>query len=254
MSRVYWHTRDHGEAEVRGSERAYGHLLARDIAFSIAVPAFRAQETLEPVLIGPPAYLMQQSDGPAWTRDLRMWLGQDGKVMLDGEAAVFSELALNTLIVMSRPLRLLAWMHGLCERHGYFEPSSHDALAETIREGREDNILRADVGWESVLDLIDRVDGSGPIVWSYSVSEPFPDRWELRPPREPDESQEDYERRTDRYLYDELSAEDAWDQCIALLREKPWPVALHPDIEQGFSGGKTAFDFAARRTQALAKT
>lgn len=257
MSRVYWHTRDHGEAEVLGSERAYASGLALDIGVGIVVPGFRAREQMQAALADPPAYLT--TDGEAeeewrWKSSLETWLRVDGALLLDGQAMPFGDLALNTLITMNRPLRLLAWMHGVCESHGYFEPDAHAALAETITEGRESNVLRAGAGWEDVLDLIDRVGGNGPIVWSYSVCESFPDRWELRPPRSPDESDEDYDDRTDRYIYDELSSEDAWDQCIALLREKQWPVALHPDVEQGFLSGKTAFDFIASCNQALAQT
>lgn len=254
MSRVYWHTRDHGTAELRGTERHYANGLARDIGLGIAWPGVQADERMKPAFVDPPSYLEDSGDLPRWESAARIWLNLDGVVMVYGEPTPFGDLALNTLVTMNRPLRLLAWMHGLCESHGYFEPDAHAALYDTIAEGLADKILRPEAGWDAVMELIASVGGSGPIVWSYSASESFPDRWLLRPPRHPDETDEAYEARAERFIYDELSAEDAWDQGIALLREQEWPVALHPDVEQGFLSGKTLFDFVDSRDRVLAET
>jgi hypothetical protein len=243
MSAVYWHSRDHGEAALRGSERAYARCLAADMAEAIAWPKVRREEAIRQVIVDPPDYL---DHAPDWLQAAETWLRLEGRVRVGGDSVELGDVALNTLIATgSRQLRLLAWMHGMCENHGYFEPDAHAALAETITDGREANLLREGQGWEDVLGLIARVDGAGPIVWSYSVCESFPDRWELRPPQEGGESDENYEERVDKYIYDELTPEAAWDQAIELLRAKAWPVALHPDSSQGFVNGKSAFDLAA---------
>lgn len=256
MSRVYWHTRDHGTAELRGSERAHGSELALNIGMGIAWPRFQARERMAGALIDPPDYLAQGDDW-RWERSAETWLRLDGKVSVYGETMPFGDLALNTLITMSRPLRLLAWMHGLCESHGYFEPEAQPALIETIGEGLADKVLRWDQGWTDVLKLLQDLDGAGPVVWSYSVCESFPNRRELRPPRHPDESVEDYEARVDRderYIYDEVGNDEAWDRCMAILREKDWPVGLDLNVEQGFLNGKTLFDFVDSRDRDLAAT
>lgn len=254
MSRVYWHTRDHGTAELRGSERAYASELALAIGMGIAWPRSRARERMASALVDPPDYLVAPADDRQWGRFAETWLRTDGVLSIYGEAMPFGTLALNTLITMNRPLRLLAWMDGLCESHGYFEPDAQPALIETISEGLASKSFRWDQGWSEVLKLLMDLDGAGPIVWSYSVCESFPERWQLRPPRDPSESDEDYEERVDRHIYDEISPEETWDRCIEILRAAEWPVALHPDIEQRFLNGKTLFDFVDSRDRELAQT
>ena len=253
MSAVTFHTRDLGEADLQGSERAHADWLIKQMALAIILPGSITSDTrLADFFVDPPDYL-SDSKGD-WERSVALWLrsgwasGGEPALLIDGVAEPFDELASNTAIVLgSRPLRLLAWMKGMSENHGYFVPDSHLKVVETIDEGLDDNILRAGMGWDRVRDLfMESVKAAKPsaIVMSFSVSETFPDRYELRPPQDPDESDEAYEDRCD-LVYD-IPYGEAWDRCMALLHAAKWPVPLHPDRDQGYLRGKTAFDFIAQ--------
>lgn len=262
MSYVAWHTRDHGTVELRGAERAHAAGVCRDLAIGllrISIDGLgRSQERLVSKLVDPPDYVRQI--GPPenhlkWASGLRTWLSVDGAVLLDDDPMPFGDLALNTAIIMNRPLRLLAWMHGMCESNGYFEGAAKLALVETISEGLEANLLRADMGWEKVSELATKA--SGPIVWSESIGSSFPDPWVLDGTPDTDDEDAVAEWEEKWYIFtgdtDESRRKagkptegEIWDACMEHLRAQKWPVALHPDIEQGFLDGKTVFDFMAQ--------
>lgn len=259
MSYVAWHTRDHGTVELRGSENAHAGGVCRDIALGLLrLPADYKKAELVAHLVDPPDYVRKwglPENHQFWASGLRTWLSVDGAVLLDGEPMPFGDLALNTAITMNRPLRLLAWMAGTCENHGYFEGAAKSALLETISEGLEAKILREGAGWEKVSALITKA--SGPIVWSYSVGEGFPDPWVLDGTPDPDDqvAVDAWEEKW--YVFDGETDEsrrkagkptqgEIWDMCMEHLRAQKWPVALHPDIEQGYRSGKTVFDFLAQ--------
>lgn len=175
MSRIYFHS-EHGTAELRGSERAYmgtfcGDLLIVALGMGRVWPSdadrYRA-------LVPANHYALAETDPMRFIRSLETWLhvgqGQIGRT-LKVEAWV---AGLNTALAMgSDPIRLMARLHGQCETHAYVEGTNRAWLADIIEDGRDAHILRANQGWESVVELL-RARDDEPVVTSYSVCEQFP--------------------------------------------------------------------------------
>jgi hypothetical protein len=262
VSYIAWHTRDEGTAELRGSEYAHARGVCTDLALGLLRAAIAMNhKRLISFLHNPPDYVRKEPE-PAehmrWASGLKTWLNVDGEVSIDGETMSFGEMAMNTAITMNRPLRLLAWMAGMSENHGYFERPEQSALIEAISEGLDARILRADQGWDRVYDLLERnvAAGGSAVVWSFSVAESWPDVWMLddRPDPDDDDAVAAWEERW--YLFGESDQErreagkptsgEIWDLCMEKLRAQDWPVPLDLEVEQGYRSGKTTFDFLAQ--------
>lgn len=227
MSRIYFHS-EGDEAEVWGPERAYAGLMCADaLVTALGVRhSFDSELNPSPIrkLLPEDSYL-HRMHGPEFERSLETWLHVSSREMLktrDGEGVTPFVAAVDTAIVMgSDSIRLLARLHGQCEIHCYVEGPNRAWLANIIEEGRKMAILRADMGWESVIALL-RASAAGPVVTSYSVCEQFPNRhaagWE---------SQDDSD--TDRW-YDLPSAE-RWALAMEGLRSGRTfaGLALTPD-------------------------
>lgn len=210
-------------ANLRGSERAY----ARHMVLVQAVEMMVNLATSRPEYAAATRARIFNLDDyveKAWnaveadrtqTRAFRGWLAlglREGEatVLVGGERLGFMELALNTALVAGSPaMRLLAYLHGSCEVHAYFEPP-HDNLINAITTGRRHSVLRADMGWEAVLDLAKATKAT--IVTDYSVS-------------------------------------DSYTGTLKALREASWPVNFAPHLlaaePQGYLTGMSMFDFAA---------
>lgn len=212
-------------ANVGGSERAYArHIvlttatdLVLDLVTSISGKVQR--ETRERIL-DPPDYVTEAWDAMereagktrAFKSQLALWLRQgEADVLVGGERIGFGELALNTALDSgSAPVRLLAYLQGSCEDHGYFEPP-HEHLILAITTGRKHQVLRADKGWEGLVELA-REHRSKVLVMSYSVCEHY-------------------------------------SGTLKALQEAWWPVDfarhLYADEPQGYLTGRSAFDLVA---------
>lgn len=215
MSRVYFHS-PHGEAELRGSERAYcGSLVSNLTAgFLRSVWGEDVKQLLS--LVRPDHYLHKvDRHSTGW---LAPWVDSfqtalTGVVSRDplawnGHPIDSFSLCLNTAMRYgSDPVKLAARIHGQCEIHCYVEGIDRWWLADLIQEGLDTQVFRkgiwyadgatvsdnpatmpgrkwSDQGWGDVQRLLrDRDDE--PVVMSYSVCDQFPNRsyaaWEPPP-------------------------------------------------------------------------
>jgi len=253
MSRIYWHGQ-HSKSELLGSERAHMGLLCHGIAEQVVGRGgFGDEHPISRLL--PPGVTL-----PAY-RDLdyrvHMYLSgvMDGKLVWGGKEHSVGDLALNTVIATGSPyLSLLARLHGYCESHAWVAEGDREWLAGIIDGGRAVNILRSNMGWESVAEHLRNGDG-GPVVTSYSVTDSFPSP----PLRWMDEAWP--AEQIGKWHYSELTEEqmaavDAWSEswydipnaeqwriAFAALQDDWW-LQLTPDnlCQPMFSGTESLWD------------
>jgi hypothetical protein len=268
MSRIYFHSQ-HGVAEVLGSERAYLGGLANDMALAVLDPHLDRRERLLPLV--PSGHYLHATGGDDrqwWERGFRTWfrVGWDGAgLVVDGTAHDPFGIALNTLVAMGNEvLRFCARVHGYCEIHGWVDDSERNWLAGVIDRGREENILREGVGWESVTAFLRET--SGPVVMSYSVCEGFPNSgvadWIAptcaacdgngRPNPRMKYTDVDYDYCTtcggEGSMSDDwydLPTDEQWALGMRGIRARKYDLRLMPNDGRGF-GGPSAFDIANR--------
>lgn len=260
MSRVYFHSR-HGEAELRGSERAHCGLLVDHLTdgFLSSIYGDDAERLLS--LVRPDHYLHKQDrSSPGWILRWRdtfstalrsgfygemfQWKGKE----VDGFA-----IRLNTAMKYGNDaVRLAARIHGQCELHCFVEGINRAWLAGIITEGLDAGIFRegrwyedrdgnrkwSDQGWRGVIKLLlDRDDE--PVVMSYSVCDQFPNSYAANwsPPPMPEswvpdwaedeEGRAEWEQRypesSDREDYYADQAHDFW---YELPEDERWSRAL----------------------------
>lgn len=238
MSRIYFHTRDEGEAEVLGSERAHMGLLISDVSAAF-IPTF-ADAVLPFVAEGHYLHNSARARSAYFEKDVRLALTHGGSdfLLYNGAPVDSFALQLNTVLAVGNdPLKLLAMIHGQCEIHAYVEGPERDWLAGLIEQGREAGLYRADTGWESVVELL-RGSADAPVVMSYSVCDSFPN------PGVADWSapvDEDGEEDWDAWY--ELPAGDRWDLAMAGLRSRTDIKSLAPDrLGNRFSQKLTLID------------
>lgn len=151
-----------------------------------------------------------------------------------GDNAEFC-LQLNTAIFVGNDaVRLLARLHGQCEIHGYIEGPNRGWYAGIIHDGLEAGVLRAEMGWESVMLLLSVADDS-PIVTDYSVTESFPSQSAA--------SWAGYEEPREGAWYEDLTEAERWELAVKGVRSSAgceWKPEMwaHPN----FGDGKTALD------------
>jgi hypothetical protein len=172
MSRIYWHTRDHGTVEMLGRERAYMGVLVADLATSF-LPTFYTDHTN--------ARIVPELYGRSPEREtiaLRMRVGFSGEgTLLDeyGKPLDDFEMLLNTVLrIGNDAVCLMTRIHAQCEMHAYVEGHHRAWLADTIDAGRELEVMRAGMGWESLSAFLRERDDA-PVVSSYSVCDGFPE-------------------------------------------------------------------------------
>ena len=264
MSRIYFHS-EHGEAELQGPERAAAARLCHDlvwVALGSAVEDYPgAPSPLRPLL--PSSSYVASSAPKHFASTLKTWLrtSDDAAFLIESQRVGAFPLALNTALVMgSDPVKLMARLHGQCEMYAYVEGPNRAWLASTIEQGRADGIMRANLGWESVVDLL-RARTDCPVVTSYSVSEGFPNSslaiemgTHAPTPRSDLEWWEDDE-------WENLLEQERWSRSIDALRlfeVKHGPLELKPDNWQTmrFKHRLNGFDICRiagpRRTDELA--
>ncbi len=150
----------------------------------------------------------------------------------EGEPCYITETLLNTAVAIGgEALCLLAKLHGYSEAHCYVEGPDRAWLAQVIAKGRENNVLRASMGWEEVAAFLVTNDKE-PVVCSFSVCAGFPDDSQIHGV--------DYEE------WEVLSESVQWETSMKVLRATPW-LAITPAnlTTHGFANGRSLFDLAA---------
>jgi hypothetical protein len=244
MSRVYFHSPS-GEAELRGSERAYAGSLCHDLLVLAmgAGDAFIGGERDPLVTLVPPGHYLHALQREHFRRSFRTWLHVGNEPFAGVDISPFVA-ALNTAAVLgSDTMRLLARVHGQCEVHGWVDGPHRVWLAELIVDGREDHVLRDDMGWEGVATLL-RARDDEPVVMSYSVCRQFPN-WQAAGWETKDEGEDWYA----------LPAGERWARAMAGLRALDG-LELEPNsLALVYSPGLNGFDLsriADERSAALA--
>lgn len=243
MSRIYFHTHEHGGAELRGSERAWMGCLVNDMMLAVLGDLEHAKPWLLP-LLPPNCYLRTQPDfGRACATWLRVAMGET--LRLPSGPVEPWLMGLNTALALgSDELRLLARLHAQCEVHCWIEGEKDKGwLADIIENGRRLSIMRDEQGWESVVTLL-RQPGDFPVVCSYSVCEQFPNFGAL-PDDHPLKLRTDEDRGEAFY---ELTEAEQWTLCFGALKEaggglhitrKGWDKFI-------FGDGTSAFNLRSR--------
>lgn len=233
----------HGEAHLRGSERAYMSLLATDLA-KVAIPrddarVLRAMTSqvrpmFEQIGYGQPRLnltllgaVLSQSN-------------EDELFQLDGEPLSNFSLLLNTALALgSDPACLAARLYAQCEIHAYVEGPNRAWLADLIQQGLDSGIFRAGQGWESVQSLL-RLDDDEPVVtYSSLTGDEFPNPvlagWV---PPTLDEGDSGWDG------WYEVPSEVQWRTALAGLRATPErELELRPDqLRSPFGHAKSLFD------------
>lgn len=169
MSRIYFVSQD-GEAQLSGSERAYAGSLCSDLfASALGLSRYMRPEEIAAyvrVLFPTEHYLhTMRHDTREAVESIRTALAVGPEHFT---------ASLNTTLAMgSDAVKLLARLHGQCEIHAYVLGEDRAWLADIIKSGRTSGVLRADMGWESVAELLS-AKSDGPVVTSYSVCDGFP--------------------------------------------------------------------------------
>lgn len=233
MSAVYFHSKSHVDARLAGSERAYMGSLITHQALNVLYPlihGFGVSQNIKDYLTKD-CYLLE-GDQDRFKQYFETWFRcGDGYLTKDGVDTDLFSLQLNTALVFDNDaIKLMARLHGQCERHAYFLPKDFDWVIRTIEFGLEEKIYRRDQGWESVIALFKLSDS--PIVCSYSVCDSFPNqriaKWE------DDYGGDDW--------YD-LDFNTQWDLAFEKLEVAKGKMQIQQNDHIGMGSGKTAFDF-----------
>jgi len=247
MSRIYFHSQ-HGTAEVRGSERAWMGVLCSDIAIAALGPLTHAREWLTPLITADwERQAISRGTEAQAIRALQSWINIGSKpVVINGEPIEPWLIALNTAMALGNDaIRLFARLHAQCEVHCWIDGPNRKWLAAMIRQGREDNLLREEQGWEATAVLLESHD-DGPVVCSYSVCSQFPNP-SLLPADHPTMIMPD-EDRVDAFW--RLPEDEKWTLCMSTLRATEG-LELRPDnwTAVTFHGGANFFSMAAQARQ-----
>lgn len=260
MSRVYFHS-EHDEAGLRGAERAYAGCMSTTALMAAIGPLdeYGGKPSWIRRVLPPGVNLRDDGSRGAFEESVRLYLAvpiSKRAVIVNGEEHDPFAVALNTLMVAgSDPVRLLARIHGQCEIHGFVEGPNRAWLSEVIRYGRRDNVLRPDMGWESVAALLDARD-DGPVVMSYSVCEQFPGRHALPAGHPLGYGAEESDEDDDDTRYSDLPDAERWRLGMEFLRANP-SLEMKPGwATYRFDAGVSGFDLrpAAEGTGAPARS
>lgn len=253
MSRIYFHTQEFDDVELRGSERAYMGVLLNDVMLAVIGDLRHAEPWLKPLL--PADHYLRQSDGDRFAQHAGTWLrvGMSGSLQLPGGPIEPWTIALNTGCALGDEMRLFARLHGQCEIHCWIEGEKDKHwLAEIIHRGIETRVMRQQQGWEGVRDLLRR-NGDFPVVCSYSVCDQFPN-WGSLPKDHPlrQGTEADKDERYDRW--EEMDPSEQWKACMEGLRASSGGLQITrkgwKDFQ--FGDGTSAFNLCERAKAATA--
>lgn len=223
MSRIYFHS-PHGEAAVSGAERAHLGVETHNASIALLL-GWVSPQTLRASLN--PRSMAYEAVRPYGVNErmLSLALGtfgdRDPAFIIDGKPVDHWTLLLNTLIEHGGDsMRLAARIHAQCEIHCFVEGPDRAWLAELIVGGRREGMLRSDMGWEEVVELLTSRDDE-PVVLSYSVCDSFPNdvatTWK---PAEGDEGHDGWF---------ELSVEEQWSKSLEWLHTEGVEKGLRLD-------------------------
>lgn len=229
MGRIYFHTQTE-TVQISGAERAHAGIVTDALGYSVLEAVCDKQHLAALVDMGPA------------DRHLSLAIRNAERPLLvhDGVPITAWPLLLNTaLAVGSDAMKFLTRLHAQCEIHGWIAGEDRDWLAEIIGDGLDTGILRREMGWESLLDMLPR-SYKQPVVMSYSTEPSFPNHqhstWESSPDIGIDEAEEQWA---------ELSTEDQWEYGMDWLgRNQDRLLQLSPQnwSEVRLGHGLTAFD------------
>ncbi|MFF3884072.1 hypothetical protein [Streptomyces sp. NPDC001914] len=261
MSRVYFHSPS-GDAELRGSERAWLSGLVNDLAIGILALHDPSRVDRLISLAAPGHYIALHADrNPNGMRletayRLAFLHGDpytDALVQHRGRPVDTFTLGLNTAMLLGNDqIRLAARLHAQCELHTWVDGPNRAWLADVMEAGLESGIYRRGIqyvpdpardrdepqwvsqGWEDVITLL-RARDDEPVVASFSVTEQFPN---------PGRMWQEFGESGDGWY--ELSAADQWQFAMDWLRQAPGNLELKPDDDPyRFGHGLTIHDLFA---------
>lgn len=207
MSRIYFHTPSE-TVEVLGAERSHVGILSEGIGYGV----------LESVLgKGLLAELVGILPGDTLPRSLQLLVchGEGPLYEHEGMPITVWPLLLNTaLAVGSDAVKFATRVNAQCELFSWVAGEDREWLADIIGDGLDAGILRENMGWESVIDMLGR-NPYEPVVTSYSVMDSFPNHihstWESSPDIGIDEASEQWAS---------LSTEDQWKHGMDWLKQQ----------------------------------
>lgn len=220
MSRIILATRD-DEVRVLGSERAYLGMLVDRVALGLLdLSSDRVRERVEQLI--PATHWARQQSGNhlRYLSDLALaWrdIGGFGIAGWKGKPVSTWRLNLNTaLVVGGDALKLAAKIHGQCEIHCWTEGDNAAFVADIIDNAVETGMYRPGAGWGAASELLRKADG--PVVFSYTVSDTFPNAgiadWSCDHP----EFDADGSEHEGGDCWYELTENERWDLGVAGLR------------------------------------
>ncbi|WGH21896.1 hypothetical protein SEA_TROGGLEHUMPER_11 [Rhodococcus phage Trogglehumper] len=230
MSRLYFHSQAE-TVEVLGAERSHVAILSEAIGYGVL------EAVLGKALL---AELVGYRPGES-TRHLQLLVRntEDPLYMYGGMPITAWPLLLNTaLAVGSDAVKFATRVNAQCELFAWVAAKDRDWLSDIIDDGVHQGVLRREMGWEVLVEMLAR--GTGPVVMSYSVMDSFPNHlnstWESSPDIGIDEASEQF---------DALSTEDQWEYGMDwLYRQEERMLQLKPEnwskVRLGHSF--TAFD------------
>lgn len=230
MSGIYFHSESDDDVRVRGAERHMaGAISSRLLKALLDADSYYHKPRLIAAIR--PVGSFKDSNYPD-ALSLRMSVDGVDLELKDGRIINSFSLSLNTMLrIGSRPLKLMARLHGQCEIHAWVDGPNRNWLADIIEEGLRDGVMRKDMQWEAAVELL-RKRNDGPIVTSYSVCEQFPSTGLIDPSLLPrgEDGEIDYDAACE--------MENKWDLAMAALREKDGGLELKPeDFDTYYFGG-----------------
>lgn len=223
MSSISFNSINH-VARVSGAERALmGQYCARSLLFALGDLNYPYQD---------PPWIMKHVPEDSYLHEspiahINTWLsiGHDNLILNGEEYSIFTTQLNSALAIGNDAIKLMARLHGQCEIHCFVEGKNRQWLANIIKKGLDQKIFRGNMGWDEVLELLER-DSDGPVVCSYSVSDCFPNNYLA----ECDE---------------ETPYEEQWDLCMEKLRSGEGCLELKPNDwdDYKFGAGISGFDF-----------
>lgn len=225
MSAIYFHS-PNGRAMVSGSERHHFSSICSGIAWSVLGSVAKEYGEHKSILRGalPPDHYALDSIDFADALALSFRVG-DLDFLADNKQLSAFTISLNTAYLMgSDPVKLAARLNGQCEIHAYVEGVNRQWLAGIIKHGRDIELYRSGMGWESVVDLLLSNDDS-PVVTSYSVTDQFPNAFvaNYTPSSFDDDGDPDYDT-----WYD-LPLSTQWSMALDGLRNSARGLELNPE-------------------------
>ena len=223
--------RAHGAtARVSGAERAQAGVLTQNLMMSVLDMVLEYDSVLSGAHLVPD---WAQKDAATF----RFWWMcsplRNAEVSANGKHFHMLDVSLNTSLMLgSDPVRLLARIHGQCELHCWVDGEHAVWLATIIRSGLKHRIMRSEMGWDDVIELLE----SKPdiVVLDYSVCDRFPN---------PIVAQWESPQGNDWDAWYSLSEDEQWRLSIQEIRKRK-DLQLSPDTWSDFcfADGYTAMD------------